>query len=185
MAQRDLARACRAHCDPKPNRALRLMAELAIIVCDVTEVLGSASALHLPFGVYLLTGILITAFYTVVVLGLMGHGFRQIEAIVLGLVVTIGACFAVQLMMASPDSSSIMAGFIPRAESLRHPEMLCLSIGILGATVMPHNLYLHSSIVQTRRAARDEDGRRDALPGRLELSVAFCDLAAHSPYRFA
>lgn len=159
----DLAQACRAHYPPAVNRMLWLMAELAIIACDVAEVLGSALAIHLLFGLPLLAGIVITGFDMLLVLGLKGHGFRQVEAIVLGLIATIGACFAVQLVMVAPVWGDVLQGFTPKAASLAEPGMLYLAIGILGATVMPHNLYLHSSIVQTRNIAADEASQRQAL----------------------
>ena len=163
VARKDLARACRERYRPGVNRLLWLMAELAIVACDVAEVLGSALALHLLFGVSLIVGIVITAFDTIVVLGLKGHGFRQIEAIVLGLIATIGACFAVQLVLAWPNWHAVLQGFVPQMRISTEPGMLYLAIGILGATVMPHNLYLHSSIVQTRRIADDDASRREAL----------------------
>ena len=163
VARKDLARACRERYRPGVNRALWLMAEVAIIACDVAEVLGSALALKLLFGVSLTTGIVITAFDTLLVLGLKGQGFRQVEAIVLGLILTIAACFAVELALMGPDWAAVARGFIPSAEPLRDPRALYLAIGILGATVMPHNLYLHSSIVQTRATGRDEASQRRAL----------------------
>ncbi len=163
VARQDLARVCRAHYAPWGNRFLWLMAELAIVATDVAEVLGAALALHLLFGIALPLGILITAFDTVLVLGLKGHGFRQVEAIVLGLVGTIGACFAVQLILVGPDWGAVLDGFVPRLQQMQEPDKLYLAIGILGATVMPHNLYLHSSIVQTRRVAPDEASVRSAL----------------------
>lgn len=163
VARKDLARACRDHYSPGINRMLWIMAEIAIVACDVAEVLGSALALHLLFGISILIGVAITAFDTVVVLGLKGHGFRQVEAIVLGLIATIGVCFAVQLMLVGPSWPDVLHGFTPDLRSLRQPEMLYLAIGILGATVMPHNLYLHSSIVQTRRIGSDEGSCREAL----------------------
>jgi manganese transport protein len=162
-ARKDLARACRERYRPLVNGILWIMAEVAIIACDVAEVLGSALALHLLFGVSLVIGIIITAFDTVIVLGLQGQGFRRVEAIVLGLVVTIGACFAVELALVGVDWNSVMRGFVPRVASLRDPQAMLLAVGILGATVMPHNLYLHSSIVQTRHVAGDERSRRDAI----------------------
>ncbi len=163
VARKDLARACRERYRPGVNRFLWLMAEFAIIACDVAEVLGSALALHLLLGVSLLWGIAITAFDTLIVLGLQGKGFRRVEAIVLGLVVTIGACFAVELAMVGLDWNAVLHGFIPHGAALRDPDMLLLTIGILGATVMPHNLYLHSSIVQTRHVALDEPSTKDAI----------------------
>jgi manganese transport protein len=163
VARKDLARACRERYRPGVNRALWLMAELAIVACDVAEVLGSALALKLLFGMSLTTGIVITAFDTLLVLGLKGQGFRQVEAIVLGLILTIAACFAVELALMGPDWAAIARGFIPSTEPLRDPRALYLAIGILGATVMPHNLYLHSSIVQTRATGRDDASRRRAM----------------------
>ena len=167
VAQTDLARACRDRYGPRVNAALWLMAEIAIVACDVVEVLGSALALHLLFGVSLLGGIAITAFDTLLVLGLQGKGFRQIEAIVLGLIVTIAACFAVELALVGLDWPAVARGLVPGLSSggaaLRDPQALLLAIGILGATVMPHNLYLHSSIVQTRHIANDDRSRRDAI----------------------
>jgi manganese transport protein len=163
VARKDLARACRERYRPAVNRFLWLMAELAIIACDVAEVLGSALAIHLLFGVSLLLGIAITAFDTVIVLGLQGAGFRRVEAIVLGLIVTIGACFAIELTLVGLDWGAVARGFIPHASLLRDPHALLLTIGILGATVMPHNLYLHSSIVQTRHVALDERSKVDAI----------------------
>jgi manganese transport protein len=139
------------------------MAELAIVACDVAEVLGSALALHLLFHVSLLVGIAITAFDTVIVLALQGTGFRRVEAIVLALIVTIGVCFAVELALVGLDWGAVARGFVPHVEALRDPQALLIAVGILGATVMPHNLYLHSSIVQTRHVAVDVRSRRDAL----------------------
>jgi manganese transport protein len=163
VARKDLARACRERYRPGINRFLWLMAELAIIACDVAEVLGSALALHLLLGVSLLWGIAITAFDTLIVLGLQGRGFRQVEAIVLALVVTIGGCFAVELALVGLDWGAVARGFIPHGAALRDPHSLLLAVGILGATVMPHNLYLHSSIVQTRHVALDERSTTDAI----------------------
>ena len=163
VARKDLARACRERYRPGVNRALWLMAELAIIACDVAEVLGSALALKLLFDVSLTTGIVITAFDTLLVLGLKGQGFRQVEAIVLGLILTIAACFAIELVLIGPDWAAVAHGFIPNPQPLSDPRALYLAIGILGATVMPHNLYLHSSIVQTRATSRDQASQRRAL----------------------
>ncbi len=163
VARKDLARACRDNYGSSVNRALWLMAELAIIACDVAEVLGSALALNLLLGISLTAGIAITAFDTLIVLGLQGQGFRQVEAIILGLITTIGVCFAVQLLMVGPDWVAVLRGFMPSSEAVRHPDTLYLAVGIIGATVMPHNLYRHSSIVQTRHVADSDPARRDAL----------------------
>ncbi|HEY4372319.1 MAG TPA: Nramp family divalent metal transporter [Burkholderiales bacterium] len=163
VGQRDLAQLCRARYSKPAARFLWILAELAIIACDLAEVLGSALALHLLFGISLLAGIVITAFDTLIVLGLKGQGFRQIEAIVLGLILTIAACYAVEMVLIKPDWVAAARGFIPAAAQLNSEHALYLSIGILGATVMPHNLYLHSSIVQTRLSGRDPAQLREAL----------------------
>jgi len=159
----DLARACRARYGPRVNGALWIMAELSIVATDVAEVLGTALALHLLFGVTLVAGVGLTALDTVIVLGLKGQGFRQIEAIVLGLIATIGACFLVQLALVGPDWPAVAAGFAPGPLVAHDPQALTLAVGILGATVMPHNLYLHSSIVQTRRVADTPADLADAV----------------------
>ena len=163
VAQKDLARACRDHYPPAVNRFLWLGAEIAIVACDLAEVLGSALALHLLFGVSIPVGIGITAFDTVLVLGLQGAGFRRVEAIVLGLVATIAGCFVVELAMAQPNWLGVAMGFVPSLERLQQPGALYLAIGIVGATVMPHNLYLHSSIVQTRKFAPTLEAQREAV----------------------
>jgi len=159
----DLAQACRARYRPAVHRTLWLLAELAIVACDVAEVLGTALALHLLFGISISNGILITALDTAIVLGLKGRGFRQVEAIVLGLIATIGICYAVELALVGPDWRGVAAGFVPDGLALHDPQALVLAIGILGATVMPHNLYLHSSIVQTRHVAEDASSKREAI----------------------
>ena len=163
VAHLDLARACRARYSAPVSRFLWIMAELAIVACDVAEVLGSALALHLLLRVSIMAGIAITAFDTLLVLGLQGQGFRKVEAIVLGLIVTIGVCFAVELAMVKLDWTEVARGLLIRPDVWRDPERLVLAVGILGATVMPHNLYLHSSIVQTRHVATDERSQQDAL----------------------
>ena len=163
VAQKDLARACRENYSPLVNRFLWLGAEVAIVACDLAEVLGSALALHLLFGVSIPVGITITAFDTVLVLGMQGAGFRRVEAIVLGLVFTIAGCFVVELAMSQPNWFGVAMGFVPSLERLQQPGALYLAIGIVGATVMPHNLYLHSSIVQTRHVQPTEAGKREAV----------------------
>jgi len=162
-AGRDLARACRERYGPRVNTVLWLMAETAIIATDLAEVLGSALALHLLFGLSLLAGIAITTFDMLLVVGLQGRGFRQVEAIMLALVVTIAACFAAQLIVVGPDWRAVWSGFVPRPSSVADGEAVLIAIGIVGATVMPHNLYLHSSIVQTRHVAGSEAQCRDAI----------------------
>jgi manganese transport protein len=163
VARLDLARACRARYSAPVNRFLWIMAEIAIVACDVAEVLGSALALHLLLRVSIGVGIAITAFDTLLVLGLQGKGFRQVEAIVLGLIVTIGVCFALELAMVHLDWHEVARGLLIRSDVWHDPEHLVLAVGILGATVMPHNLYLHSSIVQTRHFATDARSQREAI----------------------
>jgi len=160
---RDLAQACRESYSRPVAIALWLVCEIAIAACDLAEVLGSAVALKLLFGIPLLAGVLITALDVLLVLALQGRGFRLIEAFVVTLILTIAACFAYEIFFAQPLWREAARGFIPRLEILRNREMLYIAIGILGATVMPHNLYLHSSIVQTRAFATDERGKREAL----------------------
>ncbi|WP_022677040.1 Nramp family divalent metal transporter [Novosphingobium sp. B-7] len=159
----DLAQLARRHYSPAACRALWLLAELAIIATDIAEVLGAALALHLLFRVPLWVGVLLTGLDTLIVLGLKGHGFRQLEAIVLGLIATITLCFGVQLAIVGVDGAALAAGAVPDLARLAQPGALVLAIGILGATVMPHNLYLHSSVVQTRLGDRSEQGTRRAL----------------------
>jgi manganese transport protein len=163
VSRTDLAQACRKRYPVGVNRFLWLMAEVAIVACDVAEVLGGALAFHLLLHVSVMVGIVITAFDTLLVLGLQGKGFRQVEAIVLALIVIIGVCFAVELAMVHLDWREVLRGLVVRPGQLRDGGVLLLAVGILGATVMPHNLYLHSSIVQTRHFARDEQSRREAI----------------------
>jgi manganese transport protein len=160
---RDLAQACREHYSRKTTFALWIICEIAIAACDLAEVLGSAVALKLLFGLPLLAGVIITAFDVLIVLALQGRGFRLIEAFVVTLIATIAACFAYEIFFAQPLWREAVYGILPRAEILRNREMLYIAIGILGATVMPHNLYLHSSIVQTRAFGASSRDRREAL----------------------
>src|SRR6267154_5830706 len=160
---RDLAQACREHYSRRTTLVLWVLCEIAIAACDLAEVLGSAIALKLLFGLPLLAGVLITALDVLIVLALQGRGFRLIEAFVVTLIATIAACFAYEIFFAQPLWREAAQGLIPRAEILRNREMLYIAIGILGATVMPHNLYLHSSIVQTRAFGLSVRDRREAL----------------------
>src|SRR6201993_3294849 len=160
---RDLAQACRDHYSRRTSIVLWVLCEIAIAACDLAEVLGSAVALKLLFGLPLLAGVLITALDVLIVLALQGRGFRLIEAFVITLIASIAACFAYEIFFAQPIWREAVVGFIPRMEILRNREMLYIAIGILGATVMPHNLYLHSSIVQTRAFATDAGGKREAI----------------------
>src|SRR5712675_2847599 len=160
---RDLAQACRDHYSRGTSMVLWVLCEIAIAACDLAEVLGSAVALKLLFGLPLLAGVLITALDVLIVLALQGRGFRLIEAFVVTLIVSIAACFAYEMFFAQPLWREAAQGIIPRAEIFRNPEMLYIAIGILGATVMPHNLYLHSSIVQTRKYEQTAGGKREAI----------------------
>ncbi|HBZ46014.1 MAG TPA: divalent metal cation transporter [Stenotrophomonas sp.] len=160
---RDLAQACRDHFSRPVNLCLWVLCEIAIIACDLAEVIGTAIALKLLFGLPLMMGAIITAVDVVLVLWLMHRGFRALEAFVIALLLVIFACFAVQIALAAPPLQAVLGGFIPRAEVVTNPHALYLAIGIIGATVMPHNLYLHSSIVQTRAYPRTDSGRRSAL----------------------
>jgi manganese transport protein len=160
---RDLAQACREHYSRRTGLFLWVVCEIAIAACDLAEVLGSAVALKLLFGLPLLAGVLITAFDVLIVLALQGRGFRLVEAFVVTLIASIAACFAYEIFFAHPVWREAAIGFIPRAEILRNREMLYIAIGILGATVMPHNLYLHSSIVQTRAFGSSARDRREAV----------------------
>jgi len=160
---RDLAQACRDSF-PKPlNYALWVACELAIIACDLAEVIGTAIALQLLFGIPLIGGAMIAALDAFLVLLLMNKGFRYLEAFVIALLIVIAVCFVVQIAAAAPPVAAVLNGFLPTTEVVTNPAMLYIAIGILGATVMPHNLYLHSSIVQTRAYPRTDEGKRDAI----------------------
>jgi manganese transport protein len=163
VAGEDLARMARIEYHPAANIALWLLAEIAIVATDVAEVLGSALAFNLLLGVPLWAGVLLTGFDTIIVLGLKGNGFRQVEAIVLGLVLTIAACFVAQLVIAGPSLSGILHGMVPKLSIFADHQAIYLAVGILGATVMPHNLYLHSSVVQTRVTSREPAAIRQSL----------------------
>ncbi|HZZ30918.1 MAG TPA: Nramp family divalent metal transporter [Phenylobacterium sp.] len=165
---RDLAQLCRDRYPPWAARSLWLLAEGAIVACDVAEVLGSALAFKLLFKTPLAFGVLLTGLDTLFVLGLKGQGFRQLEAIVLGLIATIAVCFGLELAFAHPDWAAAGRGLIPTPDIFARHDMLYVAVGILGATVMPHNLYLHASIVQTRKSP---DGPR-GLPRALKLATA-------------
>ena len=160
---RDLAQACRDHYSKPVVWFLWVLCEVAISACDLAEVVGSAIALQLLFGIPLVWGCVITSLDVMAVLYLQNKGFRYVEALVIILILTIGTCFAAQLFFAKPSLTGVMLGFVPSAEILTNHRMLYISIGILGATVMPHNLYLHSSIVQTRMFERTPEGKREAI----------------------
>jgi manganese transport protein len=160
---RDLAQACRDHYSRPVSFALWVLCEIAIAACDLAEVIGSAIALNLLFGIPLVWGVCLTALDVLLILLLQHKGFRYLEAFVIALVATIGVCFAVELSMARPALAEVLGGLVPRTEVVTNPAMLYIAIGILGATVMPHNLYLHSSIVQTRKVAPEPAARREAI----------------------
>jgi manganese transport protein len=163
VTDRDLAQACRATYSRPVNFALWIICEAAIIACDLAEVIGTAIALKLLFGIPLIGGALITALDAFLLLLLMNKGFRFLEAFVISLLIVIAVCFAIQIFAAAPPVAAMLRGFLPSTEIVTNPEMLYIAIGIIGATVMPHNLYLHSSIVQTRAYKRTDEGRRDAI----------------------
>ena len=160
---RDLAQACRDSYSRPTTIALWILCEIAIAACDLAEVIGAAIALNLLFGLPLVWGVMITAADVLIVLFLQNRGFRYVEALVVGLILAIAGSFAVELWLAHPAWPGVASGFVPTAEILRSRSMLYLAVGILGATVMPHNLYLHSSIVQTRKYVDTPESKRDAI----------------------
>lgn len=170
---RDLAQACRDYFSPRVNFVLWILCEIAIAACDLAELLGSAIALQLLFGIPLGWGVCIMALDVLVVLLLQTKGFRYIEALVITLVGTIAICFMAEIVFSRPDAGGILLGYVPKLEILQNPEMLYIAIGILGATVMPHNLYLHSSIVQTRAWQPTSEKKWEAIKfGTIDSTVA-------------
>jgi len=170
---RDLAQACRDHYSRPVAVGLWLLCEVAICACDLAEVIGSAIALNLLFHIPLVWGVCITALDVLAVMYLQNKGFRYIEALVITLILTIGACFFAEIVFSRPDVAAALSGFIPRFEVVQNTKMLYVAIGILGATVMPHNLYLHSSIVQTRKYEQDDAGKAEAIKfATIDSSVA-------------
>ena len=176
---RDLAQACRDRYSPPVARALWLLCEIAIIACDLAEVLGGALALNLLFSIPLAWGALITGFDVMLVLMLQHHGIRKLESVIVALVLTVGCCMALMVLLSGPNWAEVASGLVPRLDSAN----LYVAIAILGATVMPHNLYLHSSLVSTRRidvgvAAKREALRYNLIDTALSLNVAFLINAA-------
>lgn len=163
VAERDLAQACKDHFNPTTNFILWVFCEIAIAACDLAEVIGSAIALNLLFGIPLTWGVVITIVDVFLILFLQAKGFRLIESIVGGLIFIILGCFAYEIILSKPDIFPILSGLVPQKEVVTNPSMLYIAIGILGATVMPHNLYLHSSIVQTRNYDRTVAGKKEAI----------------------
>jgi manganese transport protein len=171
--QRDLAQACHDHYSQPVALGLWVLCELAICACDLAEVIGSAIALNLLFKIPLVIGVCITALDVLAVLYLQNKGFRYIEALVVVLILTIGGCFLFEVIFSNPEFRDVFAGFLPNAEIVRNRDMLYIAIGILGATVMPHNLYLHSSVVQTRNYEQTSAGKGEAIKfATLDSSVA-------------
>ena len=178
VAERDLAQACKDHFHPSVNFILWIFCEIAIAACDLAEVIGSAIALNLLFGIPLSVGVVITVIDVFLILFLQSRGFRYIESIVGGLIFVIFAAFLYEIFLSKPDIFPLLEGLIPKKEIITNPSMLYIAIGILGATVMPHNLYLHSSIVQTRDYPRTTEGKKEALKfasldSSLSLMLAF------------
>ncbi|OWK33949.1 Nramp family divalent metal transporter [Sphingomonas dokdonensis] len=159
----DLAQACRQQYSRPISFVLWALCEIAIIACDLAEVLGTAIALKLLFNMPLVAGVCVTALDVFLILALQRYGFRRLEAFVASLLVIIAGCFALELAWAGPDWGAAAVGLIPSTEIVSNPLMLYIAIGILGATVMPHNLYLHSAIVQTRAVGKELAEKRDAL----------------------
>ncbi|MEZ5054713.1 MAG: Nramp family divalent metal transporter [Chitinophagales bacterium] len=160
---RDLAQACKDSYSKPVSFVLWILCEIAIAACDLAEVIGSAIAINLLFGIPLTVGIIITILDVLVLLLLQNKGFRYLEAFVGSLIFIIFCCFAYELAISKPEIAAIMQGLIPQQEILTNGDMLYIAIGILGATVMPHNLYLHSSIVQTRNFERNDEGKKMAI----------------------
>ncbi|QOW09664.1 divalent metal cation transporter [Kaistella flava (ex Peng et al. 2021)] len=178
VAERDLAQACRDHFNPTTNFILWILCEIAIAACDLAEVIGSAIALNLLFGIPLTWGVAITIVDVFIILFLQAKGFRVIESIVAGLTFVILGSFAYEIILSKPDIFPLLSGLVPQKEVLTNPSMLYIAIGILGATVMPHNLYLHSSIVQTRNYERNDEGKKEAIKfatidSTISLFIAF------------
>ncbi|HXY04762.1 MAG TPA: Nramp family divalent metal transporter [Terriglobales bacterium] len=161
---RDLAQACRDHFSRRLSLGLWVFAEIAIAACDLAEVIGSAIALNLLFHIPLIWGVCLTALDVLMILFLQQKGFRFLEALVISLIGTIGVCFGLEILFSHPSVAGLFSAFfVPSPEIIRDPGMLYIAIGILGATVMPHNLYLHSAIVQTRNYERNPEGKREAI----------------------
>ena len=164
MTGRDLAQACRDHYSRPVSFVLWVLCEIAIAACDLAEVIGSAIALNLLFNIPLIWGVCLTAADVLLILLLQQRGFRYLEAFVIALVATIGLCFAVEMVLSRPALGALFTGLLPTTEVVTNPAMLYIAMGILGATVMPHNLYLHSAIVQTRDVDRSDPAKtREAI----------------------
>jgi manganese transport protein len=170
---RDLAQACRDYFSPRVSFLLWILCEIAISACDLAELVGSAIGLQLLFGIPLVWGVCITALDVIMVLFLQGKGFRYIEALIITIIAIIGGCFMAEIIFAKPDAGGVLLGYVPSLEILQNQAMLYIAVGILGATVMPHNLYLHSSIVQTRAWEERSDKKWEAIKfGTIDSTVA-------------
>ncbi len=170
---RDLAQACRDHFSRPVSFALWILCEIAIAACDLAEVIGSAIALNLLFGIPLIYGVVLTALDVLLILMLQQKGFRWLEAFVIAMVATVGICFAAEMWFSRPEMAGILKGLVPTTQIVTNPAMLYIAMGILGATVMPHNLYLHSAIVQTRKVANTPQAKREAIKwGTIDSTVA-------------
>ncbi|MYM80997.1 Mn(2+) uptake NRAMP transporter MntH [Duganella sp. FT50W] len=163
VAQADLAQLCRRHASKRSAFCQWLLCEIAICACDLAEVIGTAIALKLLFGIPLSYGVILTALDVFAILWLQQRGFRYLEAFVIALLGVIFVCFGINLALAQPEWRAVAAGLLPSTQTVTDPGMLYLAIGIIGATVMPHNLYLHSSTVQTRRFNTSDEGKREAI----------------------
>jgi manganese transport protein len=174
-AGRDLAQACRDSFPRWISLPLWLSAELAITATDLAEVIGTAIGLNLLFHIPLSVGVILTAADVFLILALQAFGFRWIEAFVVAMLGVIAACFAIQIALAHPDWGAVLRGFVPTSEILKNGEMLYLALGILGATVMPHNLYLHSGLVQTRYVGDSRQEKREAIKlATIDSAMALC-----------
>ena len=183
VTQRDLAQACRDYYSRRTSLMLWVLCEVAIAACDLAEVIGSAIALNLLFGLPLIWGVCLTSLDVLAILYLQHRGFRMLEAIVVILIATIGTCYLLEIIFVKPDFGAIARGFVPTTQLFTNREMLYIAIGILGATVMPHNLYLHSSLVQTRAIERTREGMKTAMrynfiDSAIALNLAFLINAA-------
>ena len=163
VMEKDLAQACHDHYPPWARKILWIMAEIAITACDLAEVIGSAIALNLLFHLPIILGVIVTAFDTLLLLFLQNKGLRYLEAVVVSLIAVIIACFGVEIFLSRPDIWHLLTGFIPSSQLITNRDMLYIGIGILGATVMPHNLYLHSALVQSRDFGPSRKNKKEAI----------------------
>lgn len=176
---RDLAQLCRERYSKRNAMCMWILAEVAICACDLAELIGTAIALNLLFGIPLMVGIVLTVLDVLLILMLQNCGFRYLEAFIISLLIVVGACFAYELVLVKPEWAAVVHGFVPSSQIVMNPQMLYIAIGILGATIMPHNIYLHSSIVQTRNYANTTAGKREAvkystIDSTVALTFALC-----------